>query len=179
MICTDLKSQDKPELYQLSGIVMNGQDGKAIPFANVAVKGTYRGISTDETGFYSLVVRPGDSVSVSVVGFKSKSYLVPDTLVGIRQSLHFMIYPDTVELDPVEVYPWPNQDELRNAMLALDVVSPEDQIAPEAGFRRIDNPTEPEPTVMNPASFFYDKVIVALKKKKRKRKKSKQLPKMN
>lgn len=165
-------------VHQLAGLVLDSATGAPVPLVHVYVPGSARGAVSHAGGFYSLVVRAGDTVRFSAVGYMTQARGVPDTLDGIRHTLTVMLEPANIELEPAYVHPWPNPAAFRRAFIELDQVDPGDRIAPYAGFRCVDNPVEPPPTIMNPASLFYEKVIVAIQKKKRKRKKSKQLPRM-
>jgi hypothetical protein len=163
---------------QLSGLVLDGTTDRPIPYADVYLPETYRGTAADTRGFFSLVVFTGDTVRVTAVGFKPWQSVLPDTVSGHLVSILIRLQADTIRLAPANVYPWPDRGDFRRALLATDVHAPEDDIAPYAGFRRIDNPRVPKATPMSPASFFYERVVRKIQKSKRKRRKAKKLPKM-
>ncbi len=163
---------------QLSGLVLRAADDRPIPYADIYLPGTYRGTAADASGFFSLVVFTADTVRISAVGFKPWQSVVPDTVTGHLVSVAVRLQADTVRLAPANVYPWPDRGELRRALLTTDVHDPVDDIAPYAGFHRVDNPREPKATPLSPASFFYENVVRKIQKSKRKRKKAKRLPKM-
>ena len=171
-------AQEGP-LYQLTGVVIHAVSERPVPYADVVLLGTGRGTAADRSGYFSLVVHGGDSIQVTAVGFKGLGFRMPDTLADVLQYRVFALQSDTVFLDDANVYPWPARGDLRRALLETDVHSPEDDIAPYAGFHRVDNPQEPAATVMSPVSFIFQKIVKPIQRGKRKRKKSKRLPKMN
>lgn len=168
----------EPRPIQLSGVVLDAASQAPIPYADVFLPNTYRGTAADARGFFSLVVFTGDTVRVSAVGFKPWQSILPDTVSDHLVSVLIPLYADTVRLAPANVYPWPDRGDFRRALLATSVHAPEDDIAPYAGFHRVDNPQVPKATPMSPASFFYENVVRKIQKSKRKRKKAKKLPKM-
>ena len=52
--------------------IISDIDG-VLPFANVIIKDTTQGITTDENGFFSIEAKSTDSLEVSYLGFKSKT----------------------------------------------------------------------------------------------------------
>ena len=180
---TSLQNENAPDgpktVHRLEGLVIDHGSQQSIPFATILIRNTAQGTVADGRGYFSLVVQSRDTIAVTAVGYKGGTYVVPDTLGEIYIRTGFALTPDTILLDPVEVYPWPHQRSFKREFVELEQVTPEDLVSQDAGFIRLDNPIEPEASIMSPASFFYEKVVVAIKKKKRKRKKSKQLPKMN
>jgi hypothetical protein len=165
-------------VYQLSGMILDASTNGPVPYTNILDLSSGRGVTTDGSGFFSFVVQALDSLQITSVGYKSQGLTVPKTLTGYLQSIAIFLVSDTIELDPADVFPWPDQNSFRDAFMELQVSGPEDAISPTAGFKRVDNPVEPKATIMSPASFIYEKIVQPIKRNKRKRKKSKQLPKM-
>lgn len=114
----------KPELaslVQFSGVVLDQDSLTPIPFVSILIKGTKRGVVSDFYGFFTLVVTPGDELEFYSVSHKNRSYKIADT---IKQKYYYAIQvltKDTVQLDPVTVYPWPSKEEFRRAFLSLDL----------------------------------------------------------
>lgn len=79
------------------GKITSSEDGTVIPFANVFVKGTTTGASTDDSGHYQLANVPKDGVLIfSFIGFNTVE--VP---VNGRVSIDVVLQPDAVALDEV------------------------------------------------------------------------------
>ena len=56
----------------------------------------------------------------SYYGYKTSSYIVPDTLEENRYSIIHMLQQDTINLPEVTVYPWPSREDFaRFFVLAL------------------------------------------------------------
>lgn len=76
--------------------------GAAVPFANVVLKGTQIGTTTDFDGFYSLTTdQLADSLIVSYIGFipRSKPFIK-----GSKQIINFQLEESIVSLDDVVIY---------------------------------------------------------------------------
>lgn len=121
------KSQETPAksaqntLIQFSGVVLDQDSLTPIPFVSILVKGTNRGVVSDYYGFFSMVISPGDELEFYSISHKRRSYKVPDTL---RQKYYYAIQvltKDTIQLQAVDVYPWPTREEFRRAFLALNL----------------------------------------------------------
>ena len=96
-------------LVQLSGVVVDADSLKPMPFTSILDKETRKGTVSDYYGFYSFVSRPGDTIEFSFVGYKKSFYVLPDTLTKNRYSLIHVMERDTTNLKPVDIYPWPEK----------------------------------------------------------------------
>jgi TonB-dependent SusC/RagA subfamily outer membrane receptor len=95
LISTPLLAQDRT----LTGRVVTGEDGSALPGVSVSLRGTTRGTTTDAEGRYSLNVPATNPVVVfSYIGFKSQE--VP---VGARTTLDIRLEADNATLNEVVV----------------------------------------------------------------------------
>ncbi len=113
----------KSELIQFSGVVLDGSDEQLypIPYANVLVVGEGRGTFTDFKGFFSVVVKKGDTVEFSTIGYKPVQFTIPDTLTDNRYSLVQLMTQDTINLPETVVFPWPSREHFKLEFLAMDV----------------------------------------------------------
>lgn len=114
-------------LVQFSGVVVTGDSLYPVPFASILTKGTYRGTISDVYGYFSVVAQVGDTMEFAAVGFKRGRYVIPDSLKESRYSMIHVLFPDTILLNPLEVYPWPSKEQFRDAFLALNVADDEYQ----------------------------------------------------
>ena len=114
-------------LVQFSGVVVTGDSLEPVPFTSILTRGSYRGTISDVYGYYSFVAQAGDTLEFAAVGFKRGNYIIPDTLSDSKYSMIHVLYPDTILLRPLDVYPWPSKEQFRDAFLALDVSDDEYQ----------------------------------------------------
>ena len=118
--------EEDANLIQFSGVVVTMDSLSPVPFATIMVQNTSRGTVSDYYGYFSFVAQANDTLIFSSVGFKDSDFVVPDDLEGNRYSLIHSMLQDTVELDEVEIYPWPTPAQFKEAFLALDL--PDDDI---------------------------------------------------
>ncbi|MEO6132018.1 MAG: carboxypeptidase-like regulatory domain-containing protein [Saprospiraceae bacterium] len=124
---------DSVHVAQISGKVIADQNNNpvGIPYAVVAVQGTHRGTFTDFNGFFSIVVRNGETLVFQVLGYKNAYYHVPDTLSRDRYTLFQIMTTDTFLLPEAVIYPWPDPDYFIPQFLAMDVHDDLEDIAAE------------------------------------------------
>lgn len=116
-------------LVQFSGVVVAGDSLEPVPFANVVPKGSFRGTMSDVFGYFSFVAQTGDTIQFSAVGFKRGYYTIPDSLAENKYAIIHVLYPDTIMLKDVPVYPWPSKEQFRDAFLNLDLAQDDHQRA--------------------------------------------------
>lgn len=107
-------------MIQLSGVVITESGLEPLPFTTVFDISSRRGVITDYYGYFSFVVFPGDTLMFSFYGYKSSSYIVPDTLTENNYNIIHIMQEDTVNLPEVTVYPWPSRENFANAFVEMD-----------------------------------------------------------
>lgn len=116
------KSSPTPTNYiQFSGVVLDQDSLYPIPYVSILVKGTNRGAVSDFYGFFSMVIRPGDELEFYSMSHKRRTYKVDDTLRSKYYYAIQVLTKDTIQLETVDVYPWPTKEEFRRAFLALNL----------------------------------------------------------
>ncbi|MCB9319851.1 MAG: carboxypeptidase-like regulatory domain-containing protein [Lewinellaceae bacterium] len=112
-----------PKVHQLSGFVVtdDGEDIRPLELVNVAIVGTNRGTFTNEVGFYSLPVQPGETVDFSFLGYKSVRYTIPDTIQQDYIFYYLNLLHDTLNLPEIVVLPIPSRENFKVEFLALQV----------------------------------------------------------
>jgi hypothetical protein len=120
-------------LVQFSGLILDGTTDQLVPvpYATVSVKDQSRGTYSDLKGFFTIVVRKGDVVSFSAIGYKTVDYEIPTDLEDDRYSIVQLMTQDTFNLPETVVFPWPSRDHFRLEFLAMDVTPELQQIAQE------------------------------------------------
>lgn len=114
------QSIDSTQLIQLSGVVVSEGDVETMPYTTIYDKTQRRGVIADYYGFFSLVTQPGDTLLFSFYGYKTSSFIVPDTLTKNRYSIIHVMQKDTVELPQIDVYPWPSKDDFARAFVEMN-----------------------------------------------------------
>ncbi|MGZ4043921.1 MAG: carboxypeptidase-like regulatory domain-containing protein [Bacteroidia bacterium] len=112
--------KEKP-LIQFSGVVLDQDSLTPIPLVYIIVKGTKRGTNTDFSGFFSIVVNPGDELEFHAMVYKNRTYKIADTLTQKYYYAVQVLTKDTIDLPQVEVFPWPTKEEFKRAFLALNL----------------------------------------------------------
>jgi hypothetical protein len=117
---------DKRKLIQFSGVVVEGDSLRPVPFTSIIVKKSNRGTVSDYFGYFSFVAQASDTIQFSAIGFGMANYIIPDTLSTNKYSLIQVLRGDTVTLKLTEVYPWPTKEQFKHAFLALKL--PDDDL---------------------------------------------------
>jgi hypothetical protein len=116
----------KHDLVQFSGIVVEGDSLRPIPYTSIIVKNSSRGTVSDYFGYFSFVAQESDTIEFSAIGFNSALFIIPDTLTNNKYSLIQVLRMDTINLALVGVYPWPTKEQFKKAFLKLSL--PEDDM---------------------------------------------------
>ena len=123
LLLSAFASAQTDSLIQFSGMVLDGttEQLQPVPYTNILVKGQSRGTYTDFNGFFSIVVKKGDVIEFSAVGYKTVDYRIPRELEDDRYSLVQLMTQDTINLPETVVFPWPSREHFKLEFLAMDV----------------------------------------------------------
>jgi hypothetical protein len=96
-------------LVQLSGLVMTADSLKSLP--QMLLKNARRKVVaiSDFEGFFSVVVKEGDTIYFSQIGYRTTSYIVPKNLQENRYSIVQLMVNDTINLPATTIRPWPTR----------------------------------------------------------------------
>ena len=111
---------DSSRLIQLSGVAISDEDLSQLPYTTIYDRTLKRGVISDYYGFFSMVVTPGDSLVFSCYGYKTSTYVVPDTLQDNRYSMIHVMHKDTLNLPEVTVYPWPSREDFARYFVNME-----------------------------------------------------------
>ena len=101
------------------GVMVDADDRKELPYVNIRVKGTQYGTSSDNNGYFSIFINPGDTLAFSSVGYKEAVFVMPFDSKGSQYSLIQLMRKETVLLEEVLVFPWPTMDNFKKAFLDI------------------------------------------------------------
>ncbi|MDA0713856.1 MAG: carboxypeptidase-like regulatory domain-containing protein [Bacteroidetes bacterium] len=117
-------SLDAQNVIQFSGIVVTGDSLNPVPYTNIIVDNSKRGTTTDYFGFFSFVAQERDTITFKALGFRESRFIIPDSLHDKRYSLIQVLFPDTIMLNVVNIYPWDSREAFREAF--INAPPPED-----------------------------------------------------
>lgn len=108
-------------LIQFSGIVVEGDSLRPVPYTSIIVNKSNRGTISDYFGYFSFVAKLGDTIVFSAIGFTPANFYIPDTLSTNKYSLIQVLRTDTITLKETVVYPWPTKEQFKAAFLSLNL----------------------------------------------------------
>jgi len=101
----------------ISGVVMDADTINSVPYVNIRLKDTYFGTVSDNSGHFSFTASEGDTLRFSSVGYFDAYFIMPQKLAGNSYSLIQLLRKETILLDEVVIFPWPEYEHLKKAFL--------------------------------------------------------------
>lgn len=85
---------------KISGKVIDGTTGEALPFVNVMIDGTTQGAATDLDGYYSIIgVRPGTfNVKASAIGYNTQTVQGVRVSIDLTSEINFELMETSIQL---------------------------------------------------------------------------------
>lgn len=109
------------ELVQFSGYVKDNESLAGIPYAAIYIKQQNKGTITNPDGFYNFVVAKGDTILIKSIGYKTYTVIIPFDIDGTSYSKDLLLEREAYELKGVTIRPLPEPNQLRQAVLNLDI----------------------------------------------------------
>ena len=110
-------AQVKTNPVRLTGVVLDADSRSAVPYATIRIAGTQYGTSSDNTGYFSEFINPGDTLIFSSIGYQDAAFIMPYTVSSETYSLVQLMRKETVLLDEVIVFPWPTLKNFERAFM--------------------------------------------------------------
>ncbi len=101
----------------ISGVIMDADSIGVVPYVNIRLKGTFFGTVSDNSGHFSFIASEGDTLRFSSIGYFNAYFIMPQQLAGDSYSLIQLMRKETIMLEEVVVFPWPEYDQLREVFL--------------------------------------------------------------
>ena len=114
-----LIGQDE-NLVQFTGRAFN-EYLRPLPYAHIVVLYKGRGTITDRDGKFSFVAEKNDTITFSTLGYKKAIVIIPDTLREKFFTRDILLQSDTFLIPEVEIYPWKDYEEFKEAFLNLEL----------------------------------------------------------
>lgn len=126
LVISKVQAQD-PDLIQFSGVVVESDSLRPVPYTKVIIKSSYRGTISDYYGYFSFVAQKSDTIVFSAIGYRKSEYVIPDTLSGNKYSLIQVMHYDTITLKETIIFPWPTRDQFKEVFLNMNI--PDDDLS--------------------------------------------------
>ncbi len=107
---------------QVSGKITDAETGDPLVVAQVFVKGTFVGTTTDDQGAFTIEASAGDIIMVAYIGYKTKEVAFGEGVMNIA------LEPDVLRQDEVVVTGLVTSVKRRNAANAVAVVTGDDLV---------------------------------------------------
>ncbi len=113
----------RKKIVQFSGMVIDADSLFPIPFVAIVIKGTSRGVYSTGSGYYSIVAEEKDTLEFYSLGYKTGTYVIPDTITMSQVNHVHTLQMDTILLAEMVVYPWPSREKFKTAFLAVEIAN--------------------------------------------------------
>lgn len=120
------------ESFTISGVIMDADSIEAVPYVNIRLKDTFFGTVSDNSGYFNFIASEGDTLKFSSIGYFDAYFIMPKELDGDSYSLVQLMRKETVMLEEVVIFPWPEYQQLRDAFLNTPLKHNLDDISLEA-----------------------------------------------
>ncbi|MEO1051912.1 MAG: carboxypeptidase-like regulatory domain-containing protein [Bacteroidota bacterium] len=126
--------QSKAQEIEIVGEIVSEEDNSAVPFVHVLNTNSRQGTVSNAEGRFWIKMSKTDTVLFSTIGFKKYAFTLKDEVTTDKLTVKIMLSQSTMELKPVEVFAYKSEEDLKRAILNLDVPEEEKDYVELDGF---------------------------------------------
>ena len=112
-------AQGQQKTIMFNGRVVGGKTAQTLSRTYIFIPRAGRGTLADDSGYFTLPVFPGDSITFSYLGYHRQYHVVPRRLEDESYSAIIMMKEDVQTLAEVKVYPYSTEEEFKKAFIAM------------------------------------------------------------
>ena len=116
-------------LVQFSGVVYNVDTNAVVPYVTITNRSTKQSVNANYQGYFSFVVREGDTVVFSSVGYRREALVIPRNVPDKKYTVLVKMKMEAINLPLVRVFPWASIDEFNRQFLTMKVADDDFEIA--------------------------------------------------
>jgi hypothetical protein len=154
VIALDSLAQEK-QYVQLRGNIYSKDSLSAIPFVTILESKSKTGVVSDANGYFSISLRPYDTILFSAIGYETYPYVVKG-VAEKNQYIKILLEPQTYQLQEVGVYAIKNFKEFKKDFINLDLPEEEQAYIPPSTSTYTGN-GQPTVGISGPFTKLYDK----------------------
>ncbi|WKK78049.2 carboxypeptidase-like regulatory domain-containing protein [Marivirga salinae] len=109
------------EPINITGVILDAENMEPIPFTTVLIGDGKSGTVADNSGYFSFLAYPGDTITFRSVGYRNSTFIIPELLDGKTYSLIELMVQENVLLEEVKVYPLPDADYFTNTIVKTEL----------------------------------------------------------
>lgn len=109
------------QLIRLSGTVLSSDSLTPVPGVHVLNNKSKIGATTDEKGYFTISMHRSDTILFSAVGYEIYPFALDASSRSTSPLVQIKLTPRTYELEAVDVFAVPTEDQFKKNFLALDL----------------------------------------------------------
>jgi len=94
----------------ITGVILDAENMEPVPFTTILIGDGRRGTVADNSGYFSFLSFPGDTITFRSVGYQTTKFIIPKLLEGKTYSLIELLVRENVLLEEITVFPLPDAD---------------------------------------------------------------------
>jgi hypothetical protein len=111
--------QNKP-LVQFSGVIYDVDSNSVVPYVTLRnISNDGKSYSANYKGYFSIVVKEGDTLVFSSIGYKRLEVVIPLNVKENKFTAIIKMKSDNIQLPSVTVFPWASVDEFKKDFLTM------------------------------------------------------------
>ena len=121
-----LAQQDSEEI-EIIGEILDKDSNDPVPYVHVINESSRKGTVSNEQGRFWMKMSKSDTLTVSAIGFEQYIFTIKEDVNSRKIEVTIAMNTSTMELEPVKVFAYKDEESLKRALLEMEVTTTEDK----------------------------------------------------
>lgn len=155
------------QYIEITGTIIEADTKEPVPYVHIVNRNIGKGTVSNTEGRFWIKMSKSDTVQFSAIGFEPYMFTLKEQVTTDRINVTIELNTSTMELQPVKIFAYKDEQALKKAMIAMDVpIESEKKGIQLPGFYY--GPTkEVKPSLLNPISLLHSKLSREIKEQQK------------
>lgn len=155
------------DLVEISGVIRSSDTQEPVPYVHVMNPSSGYGTVSNTEGRFWITMKQSDTLVFSAISYADMAFSLKPDQSSRRLNVEIEMNEETMELQPVKIFAYRDEEALKQALIELDIPLEEETNRMQLPGFHYGPRREHKPTVGSPISFIASKFSKEMKEQKK------------
>ncbi len=122
-----LHAQTSRTTIEITGEIRDAETGEPVPYVHIINENSGMGTVSKENGRFLMKMEKTDTLTFSAIGFEQYLFTLREDISSPKIDVFIEMNTSTLELKPVKVFAYKDEESLKQALLEMEVTATDDK----------------------------------------------------
>ncbi len=120
-------AQEATHEIEIIGEIVDKDSNEPVPYVHIINENNRKGTVSNEQGRFWMKMSKSDTLTVSAIGFEQYLFTIKEDVTSRKIEITIAMNSSTMELEPVKVFAYKDEESLKRAILDMKVTATDDK----------------------------------------------------